>query len=133
MKSEEYIIETLEELREIFAGKGWSGYVEAMDAAVKAIKETEEEEITVTLSRGILKKRVGRFVIYDVEWLKEHYNTTEAALYGRRERSIRTKENTGFSVWICVACGKVLGDMDDDRVKKYKFCPYCKARMGVEK
>lgn len=131
MSSEEYIIETLEELREIFAGKGWSGYVEAMDAAVKAIKETEEK-VTVRLSRGILKKRVGRFVIYDVEWLKEHYNTTEAALYGQRGRGIWTHEDEG--VWICGECGEEVGEMGDEMgdeygVPQYNFCPYCGADM----
>lgn len=127
MRSEEYIIETLKELREIFAGKGWSGYVEAMDAAVKAIKETEEE-VTVRLSRGILKKRVGRFVIYDVEWLNEHYDTTEAALYGKRGRGIWTHEDD--SVWICGECGEEVGEMGDEYgVPKYNFCPYCGADM----
>lgn len=42
----------------------------------------ENEEI-IKVSKGALKARQGRFVIYDVEWLKEHYNTTEAKIYGK--------------------------------------------------
>ena len=42
----------------------------------------ENEEI-IKVSKGALKARQGRFVIYDVEWLKEHYNTTEAKIYGQ--------------------------------------------------
>ena len=42
----------------------------------------ENEEI-IKVSKGALKARQGRFVIYDAKWLKEHFNTTEAKIYGQ--------------------------------------------------
>jgi hypothetical protein len=42
----------------------------------------ENEEI-IKVSKGVLKARQGRYVIYDVKWLKEHFNTTEAKIYGQ--------------------------------------------------
>lgn len=42
----------------------------------------ENEEI-IKVSKGALKARTGRFVIYDAKWLKEHFNTTEAKIYGQ--------------------------------------------------
>ena len=43
---------------------------------------SDNEEI-IRVSKGAVKARQGRFVIYDTEWLKEHFNTTEAKLYGQ--------------------------------------------------
>ncbi len=58
--------------------------------AIKALEQqpSENEEI-IKVSKGALKARRGRFVIYDAEWLKEHFNTTEAKLYGQ------PREDTG--------------------------------------
>ena len=41
----------------------------------------EEETETITVSKGCLKARKGRFVVYDVEYLKSHIEQ-EAAIYG---------------------------------------------------
>lgn len=41
----------------------------------------EEETETITVSKGCLKARTGRFVVYDVEYLKRHIEQ-EAAIYG---------------------------------------------------
>ncbi len=58
---------------------------EAHEMAIKAIIRTipSEDEKVIRISKGTLKARTGRYVIYDVEWLKTHFNTTEAKLYGQ--------------------------------------------------
>ena len=53
----------------------------------------ENEEI-IKVSKGALKARTGRYVIYDVEWLKTHFNTTEAKLYGQPQPVKCTEERT---------------------------------------
>ena len=57
---------------------------EAHEMAIKALQQqpSENEEI-IKVSKGVLKARTGRFVIHDVEWLKENFNTTEAKIYGQ--------------------------------------------------
>lgn len=59
-------------------------YREALVLAIKALKNvpTENEEV-IRISKDAVKARTGRFVVYDVEWLKEHFNTTEAQIYGQ--------------------------------------------------
>lgn len=42
----------------------------------------EEETETITVSKGCLKARTGRFVVYDVEYLKKHIDI-EAKIYGQ--------------------------------------------------
>ena len=49
-------------------------------------------EALIRIKKGTLKVRTGRYVIYDVEWLKEHFNTTEAKIYGQPSK--RTEERT---------------------------------------
>lgn len=55
-----------------------------LNKVIKIIEQqpSENEEI-IRVSKGALKLRTGRYVIYDVEWLKEHFNTTEAKIYGQ--------------------------------------------------
>ena len=66
---------------------------EAFEMAIKAIRTIpSEDEKVIRIKKGTLKVRTGRFVIYDVEWLKEHFNTTEAKIYG--QPSERTEEHT---------------------------------------
>lgn len=70
-------------------------HVEALNMAIKALermappdcesvtsKERTEDEEVIALPKGTLKAVTGRFVVYDREWLKKHFNTTEAYLYG---------------------------------------------------
>lgn len=73
--------------------------VEAFDMAIKALAQQicdndcehcdwvtcpkmEEETETITVSKGCLKTRKGRFVVYDVEYLKNHIDI-EAKIYGQ--------------------------------------------------
>lgn len=59
-------------------------YGTAIDIAIKALNDmpTENEEV-IYLDKGALKSRQGRFVIYDVEWLKENFYSTEEKIYGQ--------------------------------------------------
>ena len=57
---------------------------EAHEMAIKALEtQPSEDEKVIRLKKGTLKARTGRYVIYDVEWLKTHFNTTEAKIYGQ--------------------------------------------------
>ena len=57
---------------------------EAHEMAIKAIRTIpSEDEKVIRIKKGTLKVRTGRYVIYDVEWLKTHFNTTEAKIYGQ--------------------------------------------------
>ena len=47
----------------------------------EVFEKCEEETETITVSKGCLKARKGRFVVYDVEYLKNHIEQ-EAAIYG---------------------------------------------------
>lgn len=96
----EYAIKVLAELRgygDKFANIGFDRK-EALDLAIKALEQQvcdndcehcdwvtcpklEEENETITVSKGCLKARKGRFVVYDVEYLKSHIEQ-EAAIYG---------------------------------------------------
>ena len=59
-------------------------YNEAVEMAIKALQpQPSEDEKVIRISKGTLKARTGRYVIYDVEWLKTHFNTTEMMLYGQ--------------------------------------------------
>ena len=52
----------------------------------------------LTIDKRTFKAVTGRFVIYDREWLKEHFSTTEAYLYGgtraAEQPEKRTEERT---------------------------------------
>lgn len=62
----------------------------------EVFEKCEEETETITVSKGCLKVRKGRFVVYDVEYLKKHIDR-EAELYGRIAGM--KKEHDG-----CVSC-----------------------------
>lgn len=66
---------------------------ETLDLAIKALKNmpTENEEV-IFIDKGAVKARTGRFVVYDAEWLKEHFNTTEAMLYGQPSEDCISRE-----------------------------------------
>lgn len=49
---------------------------------LKQLLYTEKEEL-LRVGKGAVKSRQGRFVIYDVEWLKEHFYSTEEKIYGQ--------------------------------------------------
>ena len=58
--------------------------IECFKLAIKALQQQpSEDEKVIRIKKGTLKARTGRYVIYDVEWLKTHFNTTEAKIYGQ--------------------------------------------------
>jgi hypothetical protein len=58
--------------------------IECLDMAIKALEEQpSENEQIIRIKKGTLKVRTGRYVVHDVEWLKTHFNTTEAKIYGQ--------------------------------------------------
>ena len=64
--------------------------IECLDMAIKALEEQPgENEQIIRIKKGTLKARTGRYVIYDVEWLKTHFSTTEAKIYGQSQPSER--------------------------------------------
>ena len=68
-------------------------YNEAVNMAIKALQQQpNEDEKIIRIRKGTLKVRTGRYVVYDVEWLKTHFNTTEAKIYGQPKE--RTEERT---------------------------------------
>ena len=57
---------------------------EAHEMAIKAIRTIpSEDEKVIRIKKGTLKVRTGKYVVYDVEWLKKHFDTTEAKIYGQ--------------------------------------------------
>ena len=46
-----------------------------------------EDTEVIKVSKGAVKARQGRFVIYDVDWLKENFYTTEEKIYGQPKQS----------------------------------------------
>ena len=78
----------------------------AIDALIKEHQQPNENEESLKIHKGVLKARTGRYVIYDVEWLKEHFNTTEAKLYG--QPSERTEERTETHECDCISREAVL-------------------------
>ena len=56
----------------------------AFDMAIKALEqEPSEDTEVIKVSKGTVKARQGRYVIYDVEWLKKHFYATEEKIYGQ--------------------------------------------------
>lgn len=56
---------------------------EQVTAVVEALKaEPCDGAEVITVKDGTLKMGYGRYVIYDREFLKTHFNTTEAKIYG---------------------------------------------------
>ncbi len=102
------LVDVLEMLNRIdtavYEGEGyqheeWVEYAEKMaeertrtHASDSEEHETHEERTeepcdgaeVITIKDGTLKMVTGRFVIYDREFLKTHFNTTEAKIYGAK-------------------------------------------------
>ena len=54
------------------------------EAIIKALeKQPSEDTEVIKVSKGAVKARQGRFVIYDVEWLKKNFYVTEEKIYGQ--------------------------------------------------
>ena len=86
-------------------------------------QQPNEDEKIIRIKKGTLKVRTGKYVIYDVEWLKTHFNTTEAKIYGQPKTGhwIKHKHN-GKPYFNCSEClyFAPIG---------YSYCPGCGAKM----
>ena len=78
---------------------------EAHEMAIKAIRTIpSEDEKVIRIKKGTLKARTGKYVVYDVEWLKTHFNTTEAKIYGQPSEDCISREAlnnaiSGLTYW----------------------------------
>ena len=95
MTREEAIADIRDNIEPIVGGKSLEMAIKALEA-----QPSENEEI-IKIHKGALKVRTGRYVIYDVEWLKEHFNTTEAKIYGQPSK--RTEECTEMHECDCIS------------------------------
>lgn len=61
--------------------------------AIQTLEQQSSDGVEVIrMGKNTVKARQGRFVVYDVEWLKEHSNTTEAELYGQSSKDCISRE-----------------------------------------
>ena len=107
---------------------------EAHEIAIKAIRTIpSEDEKVIRIKKGTLKARTGKYVVYDVEWLKTHFNTTEAKIYGQPKTGhwIYYKAvNTGEIIWSkCSKCG----NYERGCAQRMKYCPECGSYNGGTK
>lgn len=74
--------------------------IEALEIAIKILEqESSEDEEVIRVTKGTVKARKDRFVIYDAEWLKEHFNTTEAKLYGKPSEDCISRQAVEEITW----------------------------------
>ena len=73
-----------------------------------------EDEQIIRIKKGTLKARTGKYVVYDVEWLKTHFNTTEAKIYGQPSERTETHECDYISRQAAIdALWKALHEYED--------------------
>ena len=53
-----------------------------METLEKQMQQPSEDTEVIKVSKGAVKARQGRFVIYDVNWFKEHFYSEEM-IYGQ--------------------------------------------------
>ena len=107
------------------------------------LAEAEDEEV-IRVSKGVLKARTGRFVVYDAEWLKEHFYETEEKIYGQPKKGKWIKIQSGDKDFpesiVCSRCKNENSHLDFDEHSvpigktfvTSKYCPNCGAKMEVE-
>ena len=97
-------------------------------------QQPSENEQIIRISKGTLKARTGRYVIYDGEWLKTHFNTTEAKIYGQPKTG-HWFLSGGY--WRCSECkekallklDKATGGYREYEPIRSNYCPKCGAKM----
>ena len=108
---------------------------EAHEMAIKAIRTMpSEDDKVIRIKKGTLKARTGRYVIYDVEWLKTHFNTTEVKIYGQPKTGhwewVQYDANPNIGNWHCSECSCILrGETNGGPVRLPKYCPECGVKM----
>ena len=111
-----------------------------LDKVIKIIEQqpSENEEI-IKVSKGAVKARTGRFVVYDAKWLKEHFNTTEAKIYGQPKTGYWISLDTGRPSPLkdgiatesvkCSKCDEWL-TASDEYATYGIYCPKCGSYNG---
>lgn len=87
----------------------------------EVFEKCEEETETITVSKGCLKARKGRFVVYDVEYLKSHIEQ-EAAIYRNVSAITGKTENRPAGRWIDIDCQSYTWQIE---------CPFCNHRRSM--
>ena len=105
---------------------------ECLKMAIKALEQQpSEDEKVIRISKGTLKARTGKYVIYDVEWLKTHFNTTEAMFYGQpKGHWIEHNGKLGIPHIECSECSCWFLKRD---LPHNSYCPNCGSRNGGTK
>lgn len=100
--------------------------IEALDLAIKALEQQPCEDMEVIqVSKGALKSRQGRFVIYDVDWLKKNFYLEEK-LYGHPKQPKRGKwieDKSG--IYHCSNCNEEAYWDTDYGQQRFNYCPEC--------
>lgn len=91
----------------------------------EVFEKCEEETETITVSKGCLKARKGRFVVYDVEYLKSHIEQ-EAAIYGNVAAIIDKTEDKPKGRWIDIDCQSYTWQI------KCPFCSHSRSMMSTQ-
>ena len=93
----------------------------------------EEETETITVSKGCLKARKRRFVVYDVEYLKSHIEQ-EMAIYGNVSaiKALEQRPTRPTGKWIDIGDEGLVFKCSLCGLKKTiesHYCPNCGAKM----
>lgn len=105
--------------------------IECFKLAIKALQQPSENEKIIRVRKGTLKARTGRYVVYDVEWLKTHFNTTEAKIYGQPKE--RTEKRTETHARDCVSKkGHWITQWNVTHQKEYYYCSECREEFSYD-
>lgn len=89
------------------------------EAIIKTLeKQPSEDTEVIKVSKGAVKARQGRFVIYDVEWLKKNFYVTEEKIYGQPKDPCENCISKEAALNTLDYIDKVLND--DRTVERYK-------------
>lgn len=86
LKNMLFIIDTLldDAITDSTRQKVKDNLTEVCQLAIKALEQQPcEDTEVIKVSKGAVKARQGRFVIYDVDWLKKNFYATEEKIYGQ--------------------------------------------------
>lgn len=87
----------------------------------------------IHIEDGVLKARVGKYIVYNAEWFKGHFEQ-ERALYGKKEHWIgggKIGPGMGAHDYICSGCKWHEPDFPE-RIREMRYCTSCGAQMEIE-
>lgn len=116
-----------------------SAYEVSWKDVLKWLEQQPCEDVEVIqVSKGALKSRQGRFVIYDVDWLKKNFYLEEK-IYGQPKQPKRGKwiphivndKYESVDRDVCSECGKRFYQIAETGCV-WNYCPNCGAKMESE-